>query len=149
MDRTFCEIAGALGTPLIIDNATQNCVFGHYAQVLVDMDLSRQIFHEIMVEREGFSFIAEVGYEWLPEFCSHCKNISHSVANCRWLHPVQNRNVEKHKVQGVNKSKKLELPPKTLHQGWKSKDNPHGIGSSRAFEAPVIQKAASAVQAAG
>jgi len=31
MDRTLREIASAIGTPLLIDSATQNRVFGHYA----------------------------------------------------------------------------------------------------------------------
>lgn len=68
------EITGAIGTPLIIDAATQKRTFGHYAQVLVDIDISRRLIYEFMVEREGFAFPVEVDYEWLPDFCSHCKN---------------------------------------------------------------------------
>jgi hypothetical protein len=36
MERTLREITSAIGTPLRIDSATQNRVFGHYARVLVD-----------------------------------------------------------------------------------------------------------------
>jgi hypothetical protein len=95
MERTLCEIAGAIGTPLVIDNTTKNRVFGHYARLLVDMDLSRNIFHEIMVEKEGYAFPAEVVYEWLPEFCTHCKSIGHSVITCSWLHPQKGDKIEK------------------------------------------------------
>jgi len=63
------EIASTVGTPLIIHIATSKRLFGHYARILVDMDFSRKIFHEILVEREGFSFKVEVNYEWLPDFC--------------------------------------------------------------------------------
>lgn len=94
MDRTLCEIAGAIRTLLVIDNAKQNYVFRHYARVLMDMDLSQQIFHEIMFEREIFSFNIEVSCEWHEEFCSYCKNIDLSVVNNRRLHPIQNKNVE-------------------------------------------------------
>jgi len=52
MEQTLWEIASALGTPLVIDNATSKRLFGHYARILVDMDFSRKIFHEIVVERE-------------------------------------------------------------------------------------------------
>ncbi|AES80212.1 F-box and associated interaction domain protein [Medicago truncatula] len=45
-----------VATPLIIDTATQKKIFGHYARVLVDVDFSRCLFHEIMVEKEGFAF---------------------------------------------------------------------------------------------
>jgi len=58
----LCEISIAIGTPLIIDTSTQNCTFGHYMR---DLDLSRRIFHEIMVEMEGFAFNMEFAYEWL------------------------------------------------------------------------------------
>ena len=89
MKRTPREIASADGTPLIIDSATHN-LFGHYARVLVFVDLSKKIFNEILVKREGFSFPIEVSLEWLPEFCYHCNNISHNITSCRRLHPVQN-----------------------------------------------------------
>ncbi|KEH35128.1 DUF4283 domain protein [Medicago truncatula] len=65
MDRTLREIASDLGTPLLIDSATSKRIYGHYARILVDMDFSRQIFHEITVEREGYAFQVEVAYEWL------------------------------------------------------------------------------------
>jgi len=71
MDITLCEIASAIGTPLIIDSATQNRVFWHYPRILVDMDPSHNYFYEIMVERDGFTFPVEVSYDWLPEFCYH------------------------------------------------------------------------------
>ena len=49
MEHTLCEISSVVGTPLIIDIATTKRLFGHYARVLVDLDLSRNIFHEVMV----------------------------------------------------------------------------------------------------
>jgi len=67
MDRTLREIA----------SATTKRLYGHYARILVDMDFSRKMFHEITVEREGYSFVVEVAYEWLPNFCSHWQNIGH------------------------------------------------------------------------
>lgn len=50
------EIAGTVGTPLLIDNVTTNRLYGHYAQILVDLDLSKNIFYEVMVEQEGYAF---------------------------------------------------------------------------------------------
>jgi len=60
MEQTLRQIASAIGTPLLIDNATSKCLFGHYARIMVDMDFSRKLFHEIEVEREGYSFTVEV-----------------------------------------------------------------------------------------
>jgi hypothetical protein len=51
------------GTPLFIDTATQKHTFGHYAQVMVDIDFIRRLFYEAMVERESFAFLVEVDYE--------------------------------------------------------------------------------------
>jgi hypothetical protein len=53
---TLFEITSAIGTPLALDNTTLNWSFGHYARVLVDIDLSKNLFEEIFVEREGYAF---------------------------------------------------------------------------------------------
>jgi hypothetical protein len=100
MDRTLREIASAIGTPLLIDNATSKRLFGHYARILVDMDFTRKIFYEIVVEREGFAFPVEVVYERMPDFCTHCQNIGHHVSVCRWIHPRKEKenNIEKEKI---------------------------------------------------
>ena len=42
MDRTLREIASVVGTPLLIDNATSKFIYGHYARILVYMDLFSQ-----------------------------------------------------------------------------------------------------------
>lgn len=131
MEQTLREIASAVGTPLIIDNATTKRIFGHYARILVDMDFTRKIFHEIVVERVGYSFTVEVAYERMPDFCTHCHNIGHDVTACRWLYPRKEKESVKEKVaQG-----KKQVPQQRLE--WIShKDNPSGIGSSTAFQDP-------------
>jgi len=87
MERTLYEIAGVVGTPLLIDHITKNRLFGHYARILVDLDLSKDIFYEVTVEREGFVCLVAIEYECLREFCTHCKSIDHHVTSCYWLHP--------------------------------------------------------------
>jgi hypothetical protein len=84
------KITNVVGTPIIIDSATQNRLFGHYvrAHIGIYMDLFRCLFHEILVERNGFTFNVEVQlYVWLPDFRTHCKNIGHNVFKFCWLHP--------------------------------------------------------------
>ena len=81
------EIASAVGTPISIDGPTRNRTFGHYARILVDIDLSKRVYDEILVEREGFAFKVEVKYERRPLFCHHCYVIGHNVTNCKWLNP--------------------------------------------------------------
>jgi len=45
LEITLLEITGAIGTPLIIDAATQKSTFRHYAWVLVDIDFSCRLFY--------------------------------------------------------------------------------------------------------
>ena len=59
-ENTLREISGSIRTPLIIDSATQNRHFGHYARILIDMDLSKHIFEGVLAEREGYAFNVEV-----------------------------------------------------------------------------------------
>jgi hypothetical protein len=33
----------------------------------------------------------EVVYKRLPDFCSHCRDIGHSILVCKWLHPMENK----------------------------------------------------------
>lgn len=83
--KTLMEIASGLGTPLIIDDTTLNRRFGLYARVLVDVDLSEQLFESIIVEREGHALSVMVQYERQPSFCTHCKMSGHEVYNCQKL----------------------------------------------------------------
>ena len=87
MERTLREIPTAVGTPLVLDNATLKRLFGHYARILVDIDFSKKIFHEILIERKGAYYHVEVVYERILDFCSHCQTLGHDVTNCRWLYP--------------------------------------------------------------
>jgi len=103
MEMTLYEIFGEIGTPLLIDNVTKNKLFGHYARVLVDLDFSKDIFYEILVEREGFAFPVAIEYEGLPEFCTHCKSIGHNVTSCCWLHPRIAENNEHQTDKGKNR----------------------------------------------
>jgi len=61
--QTLFEIASVVGTPLLLGVSTQNRVFGHFARILVDMNLSRHNFYEIMAEREQYVFNVKVVYE--------------------------------------------------------------------------------------
>ncbi|XP_058742479.1 uncharacterized protein LOC131614970 [Vicia villosa] len=87
--RILFAIASCVGTPICIDSASakprMDRTFGHFVRVLIDMDLSSPLNHNVLVEREGFAFFADIEYENLPEFCSHCKKQGHSVHDCKLL----------------------------------------------------------------
>lgn len=76
-------IARAVGTPLKIDGNSLDGMFGHYARVLVEVDLSSSLEETVLLERQGHCAFVSISYERLPEYCSHCSIIGHSVNNCR------------------------------------------------------------------
>lgn len=82
---TLFEIASDIGTPLIINEATQSRLFGHYACILVDVDMSGRLFDSVLVEREGHAFPVGIEYEKQPSFCHHCKVLGHSILQCKRL----------------------------------------------------------------
>ena len=62
------EIASTIATPIDIDGPTRERKFGHYTRILVDIDLSKTTYDEVLVERDGFAFMVEIQYERRPLF---------------------------------------------------------------------------------
>ncbi|XP_019435946.1 PREDICTED: uncharacterized protein LOC109342412 [Lupinus angustifolius] len=81
--RILFSIAGGIGTPISLDSATSNRTFGHYAKVLVEINLLGDLPEQILVEREGFAFFVGIEYENLPGICTGCNAIGHTVSQCR------------------------------------------------------------------
>ncbi|KAK2442246.1 hypothetical protein QL285_013459 [Trifolium repens] len=106
------EIAGALGIPLSLDEATRKRTFGHFARVLIEVDLNSDLHERILVERNAFDFYVDIEYEKLPLFCNSCQIIGHSVENCKYLTPkpiTSSTTVNKPKARPIsNVEKPLE-----------------------------------------
>lgn len=49
------------------------------------MDLSAQRTYNVLVERQGYAFFVDIKYENVPDFCSHCNTIGHSLDACKKL----------------------------------------------------------------
>jgi len=90
-----------IGTLIILDGMTRNLTFGHYTRILVDIDLSKRAYHEILVEREGFTFKVEVQYERRPLFFHHYYSIGCIVSTCRWTHPQIDKAKNDHGKQPI------------------------------------------------
>jgi len=103
--QTIFEIASGLGTPLTIDDATQNRRFGLFARVLIDVDLSEKMYESMIIEREGHALAIVIQYERHPLFCAHYKSICHNIQSCSRLNDDANAQASKkahnmsHKVQ--------------------------------------------------
>ncbi|KAF9623733.1 hypothetical protein IFM89_004814 [Coptis chinensis] len=76
----------AFGSPVGVDKHTLDRTFGNFASVLVDVDLSKPIPSQFLVEEdEGKSFLQDAEVIRLPKFCGHCKSVGHLVAECKGL----------------------------------------------------------------
>lgn len=48
--KILFEIANAIGTPITLDEATRTRSLGHFARILMEVDMKKRIPYEIMVE---------------------------------------------------------------------------------------------------
>ncbi|KAK3199371.1 hypothetical protein Dsin_022786 [Dipteronia sinensis] len=85
-NKIIFDLARGIGVSLRLDKATIDGDFGHYARVLVDVDMSALLPSSVLLERDEFhsSFIS-VEYENLPSFCSICSSIGHLPGSCHWI----------------------------------------------------------------
>lgn len=89
--KILFAIASSVGTPICIDHATNKPMFerefGHFARVLVDMDLRKTPKYRVLVERTGFAFFVDLDYDNLPQYCNFCSCIGHQQSNCKRANP--------------------------------------------------------------
>ncbi|XP_057791020.1 uncharacterized protein LOC131008143 [Salvia miltiorrhiza] len=76
-------LARSAGTPIKIDGSTFLGAVGHYARVLIEMDVTNDIVYNLTVNRGSTSFEIEFVYENLPYFCGICRKVGHSADKCR------------------------------------------------------------------
>ena len=143
--QTLSEIASGLGTPLAIDEATQNRRFGLFARVLIDVNMNDQMFESVIVEREGHALTIMVQYEKYPPFCSHCKAIGHSIQACSKMNVDSNALGTKkthkvnHKFQPkydliANEPTKLSIQEGASNGIGKQSSPAHGSKSGKALD---------------
>ncbi|GAU30141.1 hypothetical protein TSUD_360340 [Trifolium subterraneum] len=107
------EIAGALGIPLALDEATMKRSFGHFSRVLIEVDLNSDLHEIILVERNAFDFYVDIEYDKLPLFCKSCQIIGHFVKNCKYQTPnalASSTTVNKSKAQPIINTSIVEKP---------------------------------------
>jgi hypothetical protein len=114
--RIIFAIASSVGTPICVDTVTSKPAiertFGHFVRVLIDIDLSKELRYEVLVERKGYAFFVELEYENVPEFCDYSKAVGHHVSVCRKAgkrsnddkHQESNKGEPAEKVQDIGKA---------------------------------------------
>ncbi|KAG5599844.1 hypothetical protein H5410_031214 [Solanum commersonii] len=108
----ICRIVAPIGTPFLLDKATLAKTRPTTAKVRVEIDLTKPLINEVLLEITNVAGITEVinqrvEYETIPAFCSHCKLQGYQDENCRKLHP------ELRDMEGgtLVREQKIELQP--------------------------------------
>jgi hypothetical protein len=85
--KILFAIASSVGIPICTDSFTNKPMldrsFGHFARVLVDVNMTQELRYRVLVERKGFAFFVDIEYENLPDFCDNCNIIGHKIDNCK------------------------------------------------------------------
>ncbi|KAH0672577.1 hypothetical protein KY290_026629 [Solanum tuberosum] len=104
----ICRKCKPIGTPLVMDKATNSKTRPATAKVRIEIDLTRPLINEILVEirnNEGKVMIInqKVEYETIPAFCFHCKIQGHKDEKCRKLQPeLRSEHVNEGEKNGQN-----------------------------------------------
>ncbi|POO00100.1 Zinc knuckle CX2CX4HX4C [Trema orientale] len=83
MGSLHLKPARGVGVPIRFDEMTLKGKFGHFARILIDIDLSQPILDSLMVEVGSDCFFVPLEYERLSDFCSSCKTIGHAASACK------------------------------------------------------------------
>ncbi|KAF5190018.1 Non-LTR retrolelement reverse transcriptase-like protein, related, partial [Thalictrum thalictroides] len=125
--ESIMSIARGVGYPLKLDEATEKKKFGFYAHVLVDVDLTKTIPDQVLVEHDDGEFWQDVQITKLPKFCSHCKMVGHLVAECKRVRTeigeIKGKETTTKKVAAKGIEKELRKG-KPIHEPtvWKKKE---------------------------
>ncbi|KAK6117496.1 hypothetical protein DH2020_048774 [Rehmannia glutinosa] len=75
-------IRNIIGTPLQVDSLTASRSRLSMARACIELDLLKERIEEIVLEFDNTTQVQKIIYERIPEYCTHCKHIGHSIVGC-------------------------------------------------------------------
>lgn len=106
------NIARGIGVPFRFDLHTLNGDVGHFARVLVDVDLITTLPNFVIMEVDGMDIEVELHYENFPLFCYACKNIGHGLVERKYNKAkAQTQEINNHEKEFLHKSSKQVYMP--------------------------------------
>ncbi|XP_058741419.1 uncharacterized protein LOC131613795 [Vicia villosa] len=125
--KSLSKIGSAIGVPLVTDECTASKLRVSYARILVEVDITKALTHEISIkECEGRKLAQKVEYEWRPLYCDQCQKIGHNCKTKRkekekqWLpkpKPLENQ-LENEGNEGVPKVQKQNHENEEVEETW-------------------------------
>ncbi|KAK2655373.1 hypothetical protein Ddye_008425 [Dipteronia dyeriana] len=122
------HIARGIEIPLKFDKATLKGDYGHFARMLIDVDLSKPLPDSIMIEVGDDCLFPTLFFENVPSFCSVCCSIGHSVASCHHATRFTGN------ITAEPNDKILERGRSKIRQEYKPKHMSRDVPTSRVFE---------------
>lgn len=140
--KILFAIVSSIGTPICTDAIAAKPMFdrtfGHYARVLVDMDISQTPRYQVLVERKGYAFFVDLEYENLPDFCTHCNMIGHYVEICKKIQgKVNQEEIQPNEDRAKNKQKG-ESSKHYVQTRDNRNQNSNGIAENTSKRQPVL-----------
>ncbi|KAK3221704.1 hypothetical protein Dsin_008729 [Dipteronia sinensis] len=114
--------------PLKFDRATLEGDYGHFARMLIDVDLSKPLPDSIMIEVGEDCLFPTLYFENVPNLCSVCSSIGHSAASCHYTDRFTGN------VTTEPKDKNPERGRSRIKQEYSPKHKSRDVPTSRVFE---------------
>ena len=111
-------MARGIEIPLKFDRATLEGDYGHFARMLIDVDLSKPLPDSIKIEVGEDCLFPTLYFENVPSFCSVCCFIGYSAISChhasRFISNVITEPKDKNPERGRSKIKQEYRPKHKL-----------------------------------
>ncbi|KAL8479162.1 hypothetical protein ACS0TY_026137 [Phlomoides rotata] len=109
-------LASAVGTVIRLDDVTRWKESAHFARVLVEVDLKKDLEEYVMIESSGHRSYVMIQYERLPSFCRNCAVIGHDTGDCLSRNQSNNKPSDRG-PRMFNRSDKRPISPEKKDQG--------------------------------
>ncbi|XP_057791060.1 uncharacterized protein LOC131008184 [Salvia miltiorrhiza] len=142
--EVISTIGRYLGSPLKIDASSAVGEVGHYARVIIEIDMSLPLREYVMIDEDDSSLYVEFSYENLPAYCNRCKITGHSTDKCRRTKAsLENVNNKGGGVNGSNLNNiQQEVRKESVNEkeGRSDNSNMDSLGGNNNMQQQVIQQ---------
>ena len=118
------NVARGIGIPLKIDQNTLDGNFGHFARILIKVDLSKELLESIMIERQGHKLVFFLFFFYFFIYLYRVRKfarilqklpVRHSLANCK-KNSINRNSDSKQEKPGMGNKKADTSQPMEAHK---------------------------------
>lgn len=94
-EKALSKVSNAIGVPLYINGFIATAEKISYARVLIEVDISKDLLNDVVVEIPYGPWTQNIEYEWRPKFYNHWLTIGHKEYECWYKHSPEESNEER------------------------------------------------------